>query len=263
MSSDQANRGEILVISPHPDDEVIGAGATLLKLRDAGFRIVNLAVGLGGPDQHERRRAELTEACARLGFTLIIPDELPGISRDDDLAKAQTYLTELITKTRRVIKPKLIVSPVIHDMHHGHEVVARAVRDSVVNRGVGARWWMYKIWGHLERPTLYSAFEQDKLDAVTEALEAHQGENDRNDYRKMVAGFAMANPGWGSERIFGLGSSTASEQPYAELLTEVIYRKGSWLEGRHRVLNANHPFASAITNKDLSHWLNSPSPYQT
>lgn len=30
---------KIMVISPHPDDETLGAGGSLLKLRDAGSQI--------------------------------------------------------------------------------------------------------------------------------------------------------------------------------------------------------------------------------
>ena len=41
--------------------------ATLMALRDAGWRIVNLACGLGRPAQHQRRRAEVEEACRRAG----------------------------------------------------------------------------------------------------------------------------------------------------------------------------------------------------
>ena len=64
----------VLHLSPHPDDEVLGAGATLLGLREAGHRVINLACSLGRPEQQERRRAEVTEACRRAGFELIVHD---------------------------------------------------------------------------------------------------------------------------------------------------------------------------------------------
>ena len=50
--------------------------ATLMALRDAGWRVVNLACGLGRPAQHQRRRAEVEEACRRAGFELL-PCEPP------------------------------------------------------------------------------------------------------------------------------------------------------------------------------------------
>ena len=45
----------VLHLSPHPDDEVVGMPATLMALRDAGWRVVNLACGLGRPARHQRR----------------------------------------------------------------------------------------------------------------------------------------------------------------------------------------------------------------
>jgi LmbE family N-acetylglucosaminyl deacetylase len=42
----------VLHLAPHPDDEVLGAGATLLGLREAGHRVINLACSRGRPDQH-------------------------------------------------------------------------------------------------------------------------------------------------------------------------------------------------------------------
>ena len=57
----------VLHLSPHPDDEVLGAGATLLGLREAGHRVINLACSLGRPEQQDRRRAEVTDACRRAG----------------------------------------------------------------------------------------------------------------------------------------------------------------------------------------------------
>jgi LmbE family N-acetylglucosaminyl deacetylase len=36
-----------LLLSPHPDDELLGCPAHLFALRDAGWRIVNVALSLG------------------------------------------------------------------------------------------------------------------------------------------------------------------------------------------------------------------------
>ena len=70
--------------------------ATLMALRDAGWRIVNLACGLGRPAQHQRRRAELEEACRRAGFELL-PCEPPlPLSAGDDLAAAEETLVTLL-----------------------------------------------------------------------------------------------------------------------------------------------------------------------
>ncbi|MGO9823020.1 MAG: PIG-L family deacetylase, partial [Solirubrobacteraceae bacterium] len=64
----------VIGVSPHPDDELLGAPATLMGLRDAGWRVINFACALGRPEDHGRRRAELTRACELAGFELVIAD---------------------------------------------------------------------------------------------------------------------------------------------------------------------------------------------
>ena len=48
-------RGTVLHVSPHPDDELVGAPGTLKTLRDHGWQIVNLAGGLGRPGRRGSR----------------------------------------------------------------------------------------------------------------------------------------------------------------------------------------------------------------
>src|SRR3954447_8367304 len=62
----------VLHLAPHPDDESIGAAATLISLREHGHAVVNLACSLGRPGQRSRRRAELEDACRRAGFELVV-----------------------------------------------------------------------------------------------------------------------------------------------------------------------------------------------
>jgi len=52
----------ILVLAAHPDDEVLGCGATLLKWKDAGHKIT---VAFGGTGREGGRQAEEAEAVAR------------------------------------------------------------------------------------------------------------------------------------------------------------------------------------------------------
>ena len=96
----------LLHLSPHPDDEVAGMPATLMALRDAGWRIVNLACGLGRPEQHQRRRAEVEEACRRAGFELL-PCEPPlALSAGDDLAAAEETLVTLLARVLPELDPR-------------------------------------------------------------------------------------------------------------------------------------------------------------
>jgi LmbE family N-acetylglucosaminyl deacetylase len=212
----------VIHASPHPDDELIGAGATLMALRDAGWRVVNVACSLGRPGDRDRRRAELIEACRRARFELEIPEGLPGIGRDDDLAAAQGALAGVLSAAIDRHGASLIVGPSPDDGHHGHEVVGRAIRDAVEARGLPFRLMFWGLWADLRSPNVLVGFDAERLAEIQAALSAHAGELARNDYDRLVRARAEMNAVLGAERVFGFGARrTACD--YAELLTELTW----------------------------------------
>ncbi len=218
----------VLHLSPHPDDELIGAPATLMALRDAGWRVVNLACGLGGAEQRRRREAELRDACGRAGFELRIGDP-EAVS-----ASIRTTIEELA--------PAIVVSPGPRDRHPRHELVARAALEALDRPGEDApRWWRWALWGALERPTLATGFEQDRLGEILAALGAHRGELARNDYRRLVRGRAEAGACLAPELLFGFGVAAEPRHAYAELLEELAWVEGEWRPGAPRWLDPRKP----------------------
>ena len=96
----------VIHLSPHPDDEIAGMPATLMALRDAGWRVVNVACGLGRPAQHQRRRSEVEEACRRAGFDFVTCDPPLPLSAGDDLAGAEETLVELLGQMLSDSRPR-------------------------------------------------------------------------------------------------------------------------------------------------------------
>jgi hypothetical protein len=226
-----------LHLAPHPDDESIGAPMTLLALRAAGHAVINVAVSLGRPADHERRLAEVREACRRADFELVDTPRL-GIGGGDDRDAAQAELTAILTRLIAERGADVVVAPSPHDGHHGHEVVGRAARDAAP-----PRIWFWGLWADLPWPTLYAGFGDDDLARAEHVLAAHAGELARNDYAGLLRARAVANRTLGAERVFGFGS-TVRPQPYAELLTEVVH-DGEWRTGGARALDPADPLAAA------------------
>jgi LmbE family N-acetylglucosaminyl deacetylase len=227
----------VLHLAPHPDDEALGAGATLIGLREAGHRVINLACGLGRRADHARRRAELEEACRRAGFELEVHDPPLDISSGDDLALAQARLAETLAELIPGRDVSVLVSPSPHDRHHGHQVVGRAAHEAV--RGVerpGLHWWTWALWGELPRPTLVAPFGEERLARVLEVLSAHAGELARNDYAALLPARATVNRILGAERAFGYGQP-GLDSPYADLFTEEVEVDGRWKVAAPRVLD--------------------------
>lgn len=221
-----------LHLSPHPDDELIGAPATLMALRDAGWRVVNLACGLGEPEQRQRREAELREACRLARFELRVA--APGRDLGESVAVA---IAEL--------EPALLVSPCPQDRHPAHVRVAAAAQEALRGGGPGApRWWMWALWGWLPRPTLATGFGEERLEEILAALAAHRGELARNDYRRLVRGRAEAAACLAPELLFGFGTDSGQGSPvYAELLSELVPSADGWQAGAARWLDPAAPLA--------------------
>lgn len=213
----------MLHVSPHPDDEVLGAGATLTLLRDAGCRVVNLACSLGRPEQHDRRHRELSVAIQRLGVELRLCAPPLAISSSDDLAAAERQLVEDLRALDAELRIGLVVSPQPTDGHHGHEVVGRAVRRWLAEGERSIPWWVWGLWADLSSPTLFVPFDGDRFEMIAHALDAHEGELARNDYRRLLKARAVTSAVLGSERTFGFGSPAASPLPYAEVFVESTY----------------------------------------
>jgi LmbE family N-acetylglucosaminyl deacetylase len=225
-----------LHLAPHPDDESIGAPMTLLALRDAGHAVINVAVSLGRPADHERRLAEVREACRRADFELIDTPRL-AISGGDDRDAAQAELTRIVTGLIAEHGADVVVAPSPHDGHHGHEVVGRAARDAAP-----PRLWFWGLWADLPWPTLYAGFGEEDLARAQHVLAAHAGELARNDYAALLRARAVASRTLGAERVFGFGSAVRP-RPFAELLMEVVH-DDEWRTGPARELDPRDPLAA-------------------
>ena len=248
----------VLHFAPHPDDELLGAPATLMALRDAGWRVVNVAVSLGRPADHQRRRSEVEEASRRAGFELIVPPRPARISSEDDRAQARAKVREIADRALAEVRPDVVVSPSPQDRHPGHEVVARAVGDVLRTDGDGPRrWWLSGWWASLPLPTIGTVFDEPRLGEIVRALEAHAGELDRTDYRRALAGRGAMYAALGPELLFGFGAK-ADPAEYLELLTEVVVADGRCRLGRARWLDVAK-WAVEPSDVDVTNWLDAPS----
>jgi LmbE family N-acetylglucosaminyl deacetylase len=204
-----------LLLSPHPDDELLGCPAHLLALRDAGWRIVNLALSLGREGQHARRRLELDEACRRAHFELVIgPPELCIPSADggrEEVGQAAARVLELA----RSLTASLLVAPSPHDGHPSHERVGRLAL-AAARAGAAQRMWLWGLWADLAAPNSVCVFDERRLGEIEDALSAHAGELARNDYRRLLRARAVAAAVLLPERAFGHGSAGLPANALAE-----------------------------------------------
>ena len=119
----------ILVVAPHPDDETLGCGGTLLKHKAAGDSIHWLiASGMKESagfkvDQIQKRSQEIETVAKMYGFDSVTQLNQPAGSLDTvPLGDLVSSIGEVIKK----INATCIYLPFSHDAHTDHSVVFKA-----------------------------------------------------------------------------------------------------------------------------------------
>jgi LmbE family N-acetylglucosaminyl deacetylase len=212
-----------LLLSPHPDDELLGCPAHLFALRDAGWRIVNIALSLGSDERERpRRRRELEAACSRAGFELVVA--APDVGGICELARS--------------LGAALLVAPSPHDDHPAHERAGRLAL-AAARAGAAPRLWLWGLWADLSHPNSLCVFDERRLAEIDHALRAHAGELARNDYTRLLRARAQAAATLMPERIFGYGSEGLPPDSLAEAVCDMVVGEGELLASAPSVFDAS------------------------
>ncbi|WP_025678725.1 PIG-L deacetylase family protein [Paenibacillus massiliensis] len=141
----------IVVIAPHPDDETLGCGGTLLKHAEAGDNIYWLIVTTLGDSYSQEikntRAEELVQVAKmypfdkvfELGFETTTLDQISG-----------GILIEKIGKVFQKIKPNIVYAPYPGDIHSDHKAVFDATMACT-------KWFRYP---YVERVLIYETLSE-------------------------------------------------------------------------------------------------------
>ncbi len=117
-----------VVLSPHPDDEVLGAGGSIAALARAGHAvhvvIVTKGDALFDAQLIERGRAEARKAHEILGVTAThFLDEFPAAKLD---TVPHFQLNARLASVIRELRPEAVYIPFVGDVHRDHQAVAES-----------------------------------------------------------------------------------------------------------------------------------------
>lgn len=120
--------GPILVIAPHPDDEVLGCGGTIARLAAEGASVHIGIVTSGKPPRFDPAqvagvRAETARAHEMLGVAETHWLGLPAAALDQ---MAHGDVNAAIDDLVRRIRPATMLIPFLGDLHLDHQVVFRS-----------------------------------------------------------------------------------------------------------------------------------------
>ncbi len=116
----------VLVIAPHPDDEVLGVGGTMARLAREGHDVIVTIVTRGDPsmfdpDFIEQGRSEARTAHQMLGVQDTIFLEGFPAARLDSVPHSQ--LNEALQKLLEEVEPDVLFIPFNGDIHLDHRLV--------------------------------------------------------------------------------------------------------------------------------------------
>jgi len=120
---------KILVVAPHPDDETLGAGATIFKHSKDGDEIYWCIVTKPyTPDWNKefisKRKKEITEVGQLYGFKKIFELGLPTVKLD---LMGQKKVNDALAQVIKEIKPNIVYAPHPGDLNCDHKIVFNAV----------------------------------------------------------------------------------------------------------------------------------------
>jgi N-acetylglucosamine malate deacetylase 1 len=120
----------VAIISAHPDDEILGAGGTLLKHKENGDKILWIIV-TGVMIKHgfskervDSRDKEIKKVAKEMGFSKTIQLNYPTAKLSSD---SLNNLIPQMSKLFLDFKPEIIYCPNRSDIHSDHRIVFDAV----------------------------------------------------------------------------------------------------------------------------------------
>ncbi len=179
-------RGPWLVFAPHPDDESIGMGGTIIKAARAGIAVnvvvmTDGALGGSGDDLVMRRQQEVQQAAQVLGLHSVQFLAQPDRGLQDSAALAQ-QLAVLIT----TLKPAAVFFPGVLELHPDHRSAALLVWRSLQLLGTRASSVIaYEITG--QSPTNCLVDITHEAAAKKQAIECYGSQLVENKYMQLVS----------------------------------------------------------------------------
>jgi len=227
------NAPAAIIFSPHPDDECIIGGFALRLMREAGMRVINVAVTQGSnQDRQQPRLQELKNACGWLGFELeqTAPNGLEKINpkvRTND-SKHWSGAVKMIAATLTRHQPRAIFFPHELDWNSTHIGTHFLVMDALQTLPANFQCLTIEteFWAPLPSPNLMVESSVDDVADLLAALSFHVEEVKRNPYHLRMPAWLQDNVRRGAELVGGQGGQ-APDFAFATL-----YRLRQWKNGR-------------------------------
>jgi LmbE family N-acetylglucosaminyl deacetylase len=176
---DEPPQGNVLVLSPHPDDDVFGCGGSIAKHTRNGD-IVTILYLTG----NAKRKEEAQNASRILGTTKTIFWDLEdgSITSSDNLAKK---IADIINAT----KPQSIYVPAMDDPHSDHSEIAFSLAKALKlqeSKIFDGQVLSYEVWQPIFANRLIKI--DDSIETKIAAMKCHASQLEDRNYLDAIIG---------------------------------------------------------------------------
>jgi LmbE family N-acetylglucosaminyl deacetylase len=189
---DELRERRILVLSPHPDDDIIGCGGTIYKYHLKGAEITSVYMTdgrKGDPGYNEEelvliRREEAKKASAIIGINSLLFFD----NRDSELT-ANSKTIEELSQVVRKIKPDAIFLPFLLDNHPDHIATNNIFVQAIKNYNGDVACYGYEVWTPLSAPNCIIDITEH-IKVKRKALEQFQNQLAQYNFIEAVMGLS-------------------------------------------------------------------------
>jgi LmbE family N-acetylglucosaminyl deacetylase len=176
----------VIVIAPHPDDEMIGPGGTLLRMARTGKNVTVLFVTSGRLDQRTVREKEARACCEMYGFEPRFAGEVAGAIPPGNVGNA---IAMLVAEKA----PGAIFLPFLLDDHDDHRRVNEALLHGLasVYQSGGPEIWAYQVYTPLPGNVIVDI--TDLVESKAKAIRCYASQMQGRDWAHFALGLNAFN----------------------------------------------------------------------
>jgi N-acetylglucosamine malate deacetylase 1 len=192
----------VVVVAPHPDDEVIGCGGTLINHKNNGDRIFILYLTTGEMficdkenylDKVNIRKCEAKSVCNEMGFDFLYWSDIPARTINENYCKIQKDLIKIF----QYVKPNYVYIPHNKEKDFDHVIshniakeaywLSQAINKSGITNSVNALVYNYEIWSPLNEIHKYVSIDH-YMEKKIELIEIYKSQMGEINYSEGIRG---------------------------------------------------------------------------
>jgi N-acetylglucosamine malate deacetylase 1 len=180
----------VLVLAPHPDDEIIGCGGTIIRHKKMGSKILIAYLtdgrasnkGIESEKLATIRREEAKAGLKIMGCSEHLFMDFPDSRLCEFIKECAEGLDQIIDD----FKPDSIFVPSFFDVHLDHSATAKILARAIEKQGPAIMCYAYEVWTPIVPNTIIDI--SDVMKIKLDALGAHKSQLLKIDYVQKVEG---------------------------------------------------------------------------